>query len=579
MLLYRVEKGLSFLKHLKVAHKLILLTAVCLLFVTVVGASGYVYLKQMKSGIEDMYYERLLPVKWTNAARAHLRAAEANTFRMMMMREPAERSILEKEIGEQEAGYDRLLAEFEGGTVEPAEAEMLEKLKNANLLYREQSQTVLKMLKDGETGSAFTKYTTYAAGVLDGMNDLLEKLAEYNAAEADRIHQEQLQDYNRASAVTVLVILLALLLCSVAGFVISRTITVPIRELQQLTAQAAAGDMRVRTGYQARDELGQLAVSFNNMLEDTGEIIRQVHETSDLVAASSEQLTASAVQTGRASEQISTSAQEVAAGAVEQESKVQEGLAAAQQVAELSASVARSSRSVAGKAVQTADVAQDGSRKVREVCERMGVIDGAVRRLADDIRQLEERTGKINGIAAVMKEIAGQTNLLALNASIEAARAGEEGKGFAVVAAEVRKLAEQSIQASQEVQSLVTAIRQQTKDAVQSMDNTSAQVKEGISIVEETDRFFGEIDRSIGDLASRIQEMSEGANEMEGQTVVIGTAIQEIHSIATQSAAEMQHMSASTEEQLATMDEMGASTRQLATMAVNLQALVSRFKA
>ncbi|WP_438449000.1 methyl-accepting chemotaxis protein [Gorillibacterium sp. sgz5001074] len=570
---------MQFLKQLKVSQKLILLSAVSLVFMAAVGISGFVYLQQMKAGLEDMYYNRMLPVKWTNAARAHLRAAEADTFRMMMLKEPAERSLLEKEIAEENASYDLLLKELEGSDLDAEEAQRLEKLKKATVLYREQSSVVVGMLKEGDTGAAFSKYTTFATGLLDGLNTILEQMADHNAEVADQIYAERLKAYRVAVAVSVTVFILALALNSVVGMFIAQSITRPIRELRRLTAQAAAGDMTVRSSYESRDELGELSVSFNRMLEDTGRIIRQVLDASGQVAASSVQLKASAEQTGRASELISFSAQEVASGAQEQETRVQEGLDAAQQVAELAATVAKSSQVVAQQAVQTADVAQEGSRKVRVVSSRMTEIDHAVRELAKAIHILEERSGRINGIAAVMKELASQTNLLALNASIEAARAGEHGLGFAVVASEVRKLAEQSIRASQQVQGLVTDIRVQTREAVISMGSTSEQVQEGIGIVEETDRFFGQIDKSVVELASKIQEMSSGAGMMADQTVVIGTAMNRIYGITTKSAAEMQHMSAATQEQLATMEEMASSTNQLASMASDMQSLVEQFKA
>lgn len=568
----------NYLRHTKVRNKLLALIAVSVVFLAGVGSCGYLYLKEMNASLKDMYYERVLPIKWVNTAGVDSRAIEADTYRMMLIHDSAERALLIDEIAGLLKDYDQAIADYESTKLDETETEILNKLKMASSVYRDQNAQILQMMKDGLFDSAYTKYSSYAAGILDGMNELLEQLADYNANQADKVYQANNESYNKAVSIIIAVLFSALALCSIVGIVISRMITRPLRNLQELTAQAADGDMRVRCAYASGDELGLLAASFNRMLEDTGSIIRQVNETSLHVAASSEELTASAEQTGRSSERIATSAQEVAAGAAAQEDKVKLGLGAVQQVTELAAQVAGSSQSLAVKASETANVAQDGSRKVQDVCSRMSLIDRSVNQLSDVIRELDQRSEQIGGIAVMMKEIANQTNLLALNASIEAARAGEQGRGFSVVAAEVRKLAEQAIEASQQVQGLTTSIRVQTKEAVTSITETSHQVSEGIGIAEMTEQFFGSIDRSITELAQRMKTMSGGAHEMADQSVVICTAIEQISSITGESAEQTQQMSAATQEQMATMEEMASSSRQLAVMASELQTLISRFR-
>ncbi|WP_426450235.1 methyl-accepting chemotaxis protein [Paenibacillus sp. S-38] len=153
-----------------------------------------------------------------------------------------------------------------------------------------------------------------------------------------------------------------------------------------------------------------------------------------------------------------------------------------------------------------------------------------------------------------MTDMAGQTNLLAPNASIEAARAGEHGKGFAVVASEVRKLADQSIGAAQEVHLLVTGIQEQTQAAVQSTRRTAAQVQEGMGSMQEAGTSFREIESSVSALAERIAAVTAGGRGMTAGTQRMTETIRGILRIAEEASSGTQQVSAATEEQLATME-------------------------
>ncbi|WP_426450236.1 methyl-accepting chemotaxis protein [Paenibacillus sp. S-38] len=250
----------------------------------------------------------------------------------------------------------------------------------------------IEMTLRGQGKAAFAQFQGKAGLALDELNMILVDLAEYNSGQADQLPLRQEADFQRASMLNVSGILCAMLLSAGMGLYITRSVVRPARELQRLTAQAASGDLRVRSNYRSRDELGQLAASFNAMLEDLGQVIRQVHVTSEQVAASSEQLTASAEQTGRASETITAASHEVAEGAAHQTSQVAEGLDIASGMAESSLKVAGDAEDAAETATQAAGAAREGSRSVQNAATRM-----------EDIHRT------VDGLAEVMHTLGGQS--------------------------------------------------------------------------------------------------------------------------------------------------------------------------
>lgn len=208
----------------------------------------------------------------------------------------------------------------------------------------------------------------------------------------------------------------------------------------------------------------------------------------------------------------------------------------------------------------------------------MNSINQTVTGLANVVKGLGERSKQIGQIIEVITGIAEQTNLLALNAAIEAARAGENGRGFAVVADEVRKLAEQSAQSAQQISMLITAIQQETNEAVQSMEMATKEASNGIVVIHTAGESFVEIKNAIEEVAVQIQEVSASVQQMSAGAEQIVQSMQLVSKIAESAASGTQEVSAATEEQLASMQEISASAVSLSKMAEELQQLIQKFK-
>ena len=421
-----------------------------------------------------------------------------------------------------------------------------------------------------------------AQQIMPVVNELTQKTDEFIDMQNNEMKKEQLATKGKVATIQLLMILIgigATLLSFGVALYISKIISGPVTKMAAAASKIAAGDLSVeKIEVKNKDEIRDLADSFNTMAENLRQLIRQVSSASEQVAASSEELTASADQTSKATEQVTLSLQEVAVGADKQVRSIEESSKAIHEMSVGVQQIASNAQSVTDHMNETSKAATEGGVAVKQAAQQMIEINDTVFELNGVIKGLGERSAAIGQIVEVITGIASQTNLLALNAAIEAARAGESGKGFAVVADEVRKLAEQSASSAQQISKLIQMIQAETTKAVQSMTITTQKVEKGIDVVDHTGQSFKQIQSSVQMVAAQIEEVSSASQQMASGTEQIVSSIQMISRIAEESASASQLVSASSEEQLASMEEISASASSLSTMAEELQGMVSKFK-
>lgn len=376
---------------------------------------------------------------------------------------------------------------------------------------------------------------------------------------------------------TFLVVSISVLIGSIAISLIIRSLMKPIRTLMGATEKISRGDLRERVKIEAKDEMGQLGVRFNQMVDALAALITGVRQTVEQLAASSEQLTASSQQTSLAAEHIASSVLEVAASTEEQVRSVGESEHSINQFAVGVEQISSRAHQVATGAVTSLDLAEKGSQSLEMAVGQMNQIHATITQVATVIKGLGERSQEIGQIVDDITSIASQTNLLALNAAIEAARAGENGRGFAVVANEVRVLAEQSSLSASRITHMISAIQTEATEAVQSIALGTNEVVTGMTVVNLAGESFQTIKSSVQDVTAQIQEVSASSHQMASSTKNLLLASKMIKEMSMEAAAGAENISSASEEQLASMEEIAASAISLSSMAEELKDMISKF--
>ncbi|MBD0381382.1 methyl-accepting chemotaxis protein [Paenibacillus sedimenti] len=391
------------------------------------------------------------------------------------------------------------------------------------------------------------------------------------------------QDYNAGQDRIWNTMIITLICCWIAGGVVMTLfalhISRPIKQLARQAEQFAKGDLRsANIKVHNKDEIGELAVSFESMYTHLRQIVSGLLTNSDRLTDATHELNQSIGETTGAGNQIATSIQDMALSNETQARSVNESSTAMEEMAVGIQRIATTSSTAYEASEMTLREAEQGNLLINESTEQMNAVSRTVGDLAKIVEKLTERSHNIGDIVQVITEISSQTNLLALNASIEAARAGDEGKGFAVVAGEVKKLAERSTASAAEIAELIRAIQDDMKQAGEAMDKGEQEVAAGVSAIQHTGQAFVRILDATRSVVNQVQEASAAAEEMSASSQEIAASLQEIERMANQTNDLAHLISASTEEQLAAMEELTKSSESLEIMSSEMQFMAHKFK-
>lgn len=435
-------------------------------------------------------------------------------------------------------------------------------------------------IKDGNKEEAMMTYNSKLRADLKEVSGIIDKYVESQEAYKDGL-EKTVEMYQRNLLILITVVSsLAIVVTIIFAFNLFKKVVKPINNTTGMLKDISAGDgdLTQRLRILGNDEIADLAKEFNIFIENIQEIVKQVNQNADKVAASAVGLTKISDDTVRISDEITASIQEIASGAEAQLQGTEEVMNAMEEMTKGIQHTAEKTSIVSDESNKTAGDAEKGNLTIQSAITQMDSINISVKDSAVLVKLLGERSKEIGKISEVITDISEQTNLLALNAAIEAARAGEYGRGFAVVADEVRILAEQTKSSAEQISSLILNIQEDTVKSIKSMDNVTLEVESGLDMVHEAGASFKQILGASKQIAEQIQEISAITEQMSASSEEISASLGEITKILSLSTTNNQSAATSSQQQLTAIMEVSNSANQLNEGAGNLKALVEKFK-
>ncbi len=373
---------------------------------------------------------------------------------------------------------------------------------------------------------------------------------------------------------------LALLVGVLVAFLMTRSLTKPLKKALVLAERIQEGDLTVtRDDFCTEncDEIGLLADALARMVASQRNVIEAVIGEAQAVADKASSLAAYSEETNASMEEVKTSVDQTAQLSEANSAALEEANAGVEEVASSAQSSAETASAGAEAAERTRHQAETTTEEIGEVIDALATVSDKSRETLDGARKLQQSVGEIGNFVTTIVGIADQTNLLALNAAIEAARAGDAGRGFAVVAEEVRKLAEDSARAAQEVNALTGRLQKEARHAQELSDESATITASTAERASKAQKQIRSLLKDIITVSDAMTHIASAAQEQSASSQEMAAAIDQATKATLEVVRMVEAIKGASEETTKTSESVAAEAQSMAETASRLQELVERF--
>lgn len=443
-----------------------------------------------------------------------------------------------------------LMRDLRAGDNTPEGAKLAADLEKNGTAWLDANRRVLELSESGKREEAVAAYRDESVPSVGPFQEALAKYLQWRQPQfVERKHDAD----TMARRMPVPIALLALLAAVLAAFLwiaVNRMIAPPLQAVTVALERLAAKDLTATIAVTGHDEIGRLGEALNRTSQTFRSVLGEVAKGADTLSAATTEISARSVQS--------------AGNARTQSSKTNQIAAAAQEMTATIGEISRNAETAAGASRTSAETAEQGGEVMRAAAGTMEKIAAATSQVSEKMSSLARRSEEIGKVVSVIQEISEQTNLLALNAAIEAARAGEHGRGFAVVAGEVRRLAERTKGATEEIAGTIRSIQEETRETLAVMEESHSAVESGM---QDTSR-----------ARQSLEAIIDSSKQVESEINLIATAATEQTSASGEISESAGHISQLAAETAQGAEEAVEALKSLASLAGELDGLIRQFR-